>query len=151
MIDGVRVVPLKLIPDERGWLMEILRCDDELFMKFGQVYVTAAYPNVVKAWHCHRKQYDHFTVVAGMAKIVLYDGRDDSPTHGQFDEFFVGTHNHMLVRIPPLVWHGFKGVGPGQTLIVNCPTEPYNREDPDEMRLPPYDGSIPYDWSRKDG
>jgi len=37
MIDGVKVKKLKVIPDERGWLMEILRCDDEIYKEFGQV------------------------------------------------------------------------------------------------------------------
>ena len=151
MIEGVRTKQLKLIPDERGWLMELLRCDDELFMKFGQVYVTAAYPGVVKAWHCHKKQSDHFAVLSGMAKVVLYDGRENSPTHGEVNEFFVGTHRRVLIRIPPLVWHGFKCIGDGEVLILNCPSEPYDHAKPDELRLPAHDGSIPYDWSRKDG
>ena len=61
MIDGVKVKKLKVIPDERGWLMEILRCDDEIYKEFGQVYMTTAYPGVVKAWHFHKKQTDNFT------------------------------------------------------------------------------------------
>lgn len=151
MIEGVCTKRLKVIPDERGWLMELLRCDEELFSKFGQVYVTAAYPGVVKAWHRHEKQYDHLAVVWGMAKVVLYDGRDGSPTRDQIDEFFLGAQNPLLLRIPPLVWHGFKCIGEGATLVVNCPTEPYDYRVPDEQRLPPDDGSIPYDWARKDG
>ena len=35
LIDGVRTKTLRLIPDERGWLMEILRSDDpDYFQKF---------------------------------------------------------------------------------------------------------------------
>jgi len=151
MIEGVKSTPLALIPDERGWLMEVLRCDDELFTKFGQAYVTCAYPGVVKAWHCHAIQTDHFAVLTGMGKVVLYDGREGSRTHGEVNEFFVGQHNRRLVRIPPLVWHGFKCIGGEECLILNIPTEPYNREKPDELRRPAHDGSIPYDWSRKDG
>ena len=41
-IHDVVTKPLRLIPDERGWLMEVLRADDRsLFEKFGQVYVSA--------------------------------------------------------------------------------------------------------------
>ena len=43
-IQGVHIKHLKVAADERGWLMEILRCDDEVFQQFGQVYVTTAYP-----------------------------------------------------------------------------------------------------------
>ncbi|MCA9242793.1 MAG: dTDP-4-dehydrorhamnose 3,5-epimerase family protein [Phycisphaerales bacterium] len=143
--------PLKLIPDERGWLMEVLRRDDPLFTQFGQAYVTVAYPDVVKAWHCHRVQVDHFTVLSGMGKIVLYDGRENSPTYRQIDEHFLGTQHRAILRIPNGVWHGFKAVGGEPAMILNIPTEPYNHADPDELRAPPHGGPIDYDWTRKDG
>lgn len=152
MIQDVIVKPLRLMPDERGWLMEILRNDDpDLFIQFGQVYVTVGYPGVVKAWHCHEKQVDHFTVLNGMAKIVLHDGREDSPTYKETNEFFFGEHNRSILRIPPRVWHGFKAIGGREAMIMNCPTEVYRYDKPDELRLPPHDGSIDYDWSQKDG
>jgi len=150
MIEGVKIRKLRPIPDERGYLMEMLRSDWEEFEKFGQVYVAAAYPGVVKAWHYHRLQTDHFICLQGMAKVVLYDGREDSPTYRQIEEFFIGHLNPLLIKIPPLVMHGFKGLGPGMTLIVNVPTELYNYQEPDEYRLPPDTDQIPYDWARKD-
>ena len=101
-IQGVEVKSLKVIPDQRGRLMEILRCDDDLFEKFGQVYMTTAYPGVVKAWHFHRLQTDHWACVDGMAQIALYDRRDDSPTCGHVNEFYIGIHNPVLVKIPTL-------------------------------------------------
>ena len=79
-IQGVNIKPLKVAADERGWLMEVLRCDDDVFLQFGQVYVTTAYPGVVKAWHYHKKQTDNFTCIHGMMKVVLYDARKESPT-----------------------------------------------------------------------
>src|SRR5581483_5454347 len=106
MIQGVVVKSLKVIPDERGELMEILRNDDRFFRKFGQVYMTKVYPGVVKGWHYHKKQWDHFAVVSGMAKLVLHDARPKSRTHGQIQEFFLGDRNPILVAIPPLVTHG---------------------------------------------
>src|SRR4030042_3085077 len=101
MIHGVRVKQLKPIPDERGRLMEVLRCDDEIFVKFGQAYVTTVYPGVVKAWHYHRKQTDCLAALTSMVKLVLYDSREDSPTRGEVQEFFIGVHNPMLVAVPP--------------------------------------------------
>ncbi|GFP27186.1 dTDP-4-dehydrorhamnose 3,5-epimerase [Candidatus Hakubella thermalkaliphila] len=151
MIDGVKIKKLRVIPDERGFLMEMLRSDDEIFEKFGQVYVTACYPGVVKGWHYHRKQTDYFTVVKGMAKVVFYDGREGSPTHGEINEFFMGDMNQILLKIPPLVMHGFKALGTEPAYVINCPTEVYNYEQPDEYRLP-YDCiEIPYDWGIKMG
>jgi dTDP-4-dehydrorhamnose 3,5-epimerase len=151
VIDGVKVRQLRFIPDERGYLMEILRSDWKEFERFGQVYVTAAYPGVVKGWHYHKLQTDHFVCIHGMAKVVLYDRREGSPTHGEVNEFFIGERNPSLVKIPPEVVHGFKGVGQGVALIVNVPTELYNYEEPDEYRLPYDTDEIPYDWAVKHG
>jgi dTDP-4-dehydrorhamnose 3,5-epimerase len=151
MIEGVRVRKLRLIPDERGYLMEMLRSDWEEYEKFGQTYITAVYNGVVKAWHYHKRQTDHFVCVHGMAKVVLYDAREDSPTHGEINEFFMGDQNPLLVKIPRGVYHGFKGIAEGLTLIVNVPTELYRYDEPDEYRVAAHSTDIPYDWSRKDG
>ncbi|HEX7127821.1 MAG TPA: dTDP-4-dehydrorhamnose 3,5-epimerase family protein [Thermodesulfobacteriota bacterium] len=150
-IDGVRTKALRVIPDERGRLMEILRADDEIFVKFGQVYMTTAYPGVVKGWHYHKVQLDNFACVRGMIKLVLYDAREGSPTKGAINEFFIGEHNPLLVQIPAGVYHGFKCIGETEAIIVNCPTEVYRYADPDEYRAAPHGSDIPYDWSRRDG
>jgi len=150
-IEGVKTKALRLIPDERGWLLEILRADErELFAKFGQVYLSATYPGVVKAWHYHKEQVDNFACVAGMVKLVLVDTRPDSPTNGAINEFFIGTHNPTLVQVPKLVYHGWKCVSSETALVINVPTEPYRHAEPDEYRLAAHD-SLPYDWTRKDG
>ena len=151
MIEGVSARQLRVFPDERGRLGEILRRDDPEFQQFGQVYFTTAYPGVVKAWHYHRKQTDHFAVVRGHAKIVLYDDREGSPTRGEINEFIVGETQPMLIKIPNLVYHGFKCIGLEECIVINLPTEPYDAAQPDEHRVDPHTGGIPYDWSRKDG
>jgi dTDP-4-dehydrorhamnose 3,5-epimerase len=151
LIHGAGIKPLRVMPDERGRLMEILRNDDPLFKKFGQAYLTTAYPGVVKAWHYHTKQTDHFCVVKGMAKVVLYDGRKNSPTRGIINEFFIGDLNPGLVVIPNLVMHGYKNIGTEEVFLLNFPTETYNYQDPDELREPAHSPRIPYDWDRKDG
>lgn len=147
LIAGVQVKQLKLIPDERGFLMEMLRSDWPEFERFGQAYVTACYPGVIKAWHYHKKQTDHFVCISGMAKVVLYDDRSGSPTRGYINEFHIGRLNPMLVKIPHLIYHGFTAEGTQEALIVNMPTELYNYKEPDEHRLPYDDSAIPYDWS----
>ena len=146
MIEGVVVKQLKPLVDERGWLMEILRKDWDVFAQFGQVYVTAAYPNVVKAWHMHKKQTDYLVCIAGMVKLALYDERDGSKTRGEINEFVIGEQNYVLVKVPPEVWHGFKVISQKAALVLNTPTELYDYKAPDEFRLPPDTDKIPYDW-----
>ncbi|WP_094548331.1 dTDP-4-dehydrorhamnose 3,5-epimerase family protein [Petroclostridium xylanilyticum] len=150
-IQGVKIKQLKSIPDERGRLMEMLRADDDIFIKFGQVYLTTAYPGVVKAWHYHKKQTDNFIVIKGMMKVVLYDDRKDSPTFGKINEFFMGDYNQILLQIPNGVFHGFKCIGETEAIVINIPTEVYNYSDPDEFRVDPHNNDIPYNWERKDG
>ena len=151
MIDGVKTKNLRVIPDERGWLMEILRNDDDIYQEFGQVYITTAYPGVTKAWHMHKKQTDNFTCIHGMMKVALYDAREDSPTYGELNEFFVGEKNPMLISVPPFVYHGFKGIGTEIAYFISVPTLPYSYDEPDEFRLPADTDEIPYDWLLEPG
>lgn len=149
MIHGVHTKNLRVMPDERGRLMEILRCDDELFEKFGQVYMTTNYPGVVKGWHYHHKQSDNVTCIKGMIKLVLFDGRKDSPTYREINEFFLGEYKPLLVHIPPYVYHGWKCISETESMVVNTVTEPYNYEHPDEHRAEWNDPEIGYDWGIK--
>ena len=151
MIEGVKVKKLKVIPDERGRLMEMLRVDDEVFEKFGQVYMTTTYPNVVKAWHFHKEQADNIVCVHGMIKLVLYDQREESPTFNNVFEIYMGVHNPLLIHVPANVCHGWMCVSSEEAIIVNIPTEVYDYDHPDEHRIDPHENAIPYDWRRKDG
>jgi len=151
LIDGVAVRRAKVIPDERGRLGEIMRADDPWFEKFGQVYFTTTYPGVVKAWHYHKKQTDHFYVLKGTIKVALYDEREESPTHKVVNEVYLGEHCPGMVRIPSGVCHGWMCVGQTEAYIVNMVSEMYNRAEPDEFRTDPHDNHIPYNWARKDG
>ena len=147
MIEGVKIKQLQRHADERGCLTEILRRDDEIFAEFGQIYATVNYPQVVRAWHYHKKQDDFFAVVKGMAKAVLYDAREGSPTKGEVNEFFLGEQNMILLRIPVGVYHGYKTVGDETAILLNLPTRTYDPSDPDEYRLPWDSPEVPYDWA----
>ena len=148
MIDGVKIKKLKVIPDNRGRLMEILRCDDEIFEKFGQVYITTAFPGIVKAWHYHKKQDDHFVCLMGKIRLSLYDARDGSKTKGEINEFILSLDDPFMVKIPKMVYHGFKGIADFESMILNVPTMPYNRNEPDEFRVDAFENDIPYDWRK---
>ena len=146
MIQGVEVKQLTRNADERGFWMEIMRNDDPIFTKFGQCYVSMNYPGVVRAWHYHQKQDDFFVVVKGMIKVGLYDMREGSPSRGEVNEFYLGDNNNIVLKIPVGVAHGYKTVGVEPSLLVNFPSEMYNREEPDEHRLPWDTDQIPFDW-----
>jgi len=148
MIDGVKVKKLKVIPDDRGRLMEILRRDDAIFKEFGQVYMTTARPGIIKAWHYHKKQTDNFTCVFGKIQLALYDARPQSKTFKSVDEFILSLGEPTLVQIPPFVYHGFKCVSDQEAIVINTVTHPYDRNEPDEYRIDPRENEIPYDWRK---
>ncbi|MCX5680248.1 MAG: dTDP-4-dehydrorhamnose 3,5-epimerase family protein, partial [Candidatus Omnitrophica bacterium] len=121
MIKGVNVKKLKIIPDGRGKLMEIMRRDDKFFKKFGQVYMTTAKPGVVKAWHYHKKQEDNFTCIHGKMRLALYDARKTSPTYGEVNDFVISLDDPMLITIPKNVYHGFKCISDCESVVINTP------------------------------
>lgn len=149
MIKGVLVKPLSQIADERGKIMHMLRADEPHFERFGEIYFSVAYHGVVKGWHLHKEMTLNYAVILGMVKLVLYDPREDSPTKGEIQELFIGEDNYVLVKIPPGVWNGFKGIGTEPAIVANCTTLPHR---PDEIeRLDPFTSDIPYDWGLKHG
>lgn len=151
LIDGVSLKPLKKIIDDRGFLMEILRSDWKEFEKFGQAYITVCNPDVAKAWHYHKIQTDHFAVLNGTAKVVLYDARGDSKTFGRINEFIMSLDEPFLLKIPKLVFHGFTPVGNSPATILNIPTQLYDYSKPDEFRRPYNWNGIKYDWGTSKG
>ncbi len=147
MIDGVLIKQLKKIPDERGTIMHMLRADSPEFEKFGEIYFSTVYPGAIKGWHIHKEMVLNYAVVHGMIKLVLYDDRPGSPTKGELQEIFLGGENYSLVKIPPLVWNGFKGMGTEMAVVANLASVPHSPGEID--RLDPFSKKIPYDWALK--
>jgi dTDP-4-dehydrorhamnose 3,5-epimerase len=145
MIEGVQVVPLRRIPDERGTIYHMLRRTDAHFREFGEIYFSSIYKGVVKGWHRHREMTLNYVCIHGAIKLALYDERDGSPSRGEVMEIFLGKDNYSLVVIPPQVWNGFKGMSDPYAIVANCCTHPH---DPSRStRLDPFDNHIPYDWA----
>lgn len=144
MIDGVIIKPLRQILDERGKVMHMIRKDDPQFESFGEIYFSVVSPGAVKGWHLHRRMTLNYAVPFGSIKLVLYDDRRNSQTRGKLMEIFTGPENYNLIRIPPEVWNGFKGIGTTPAIVANCATIPH---DPLEIeRMNPNDPAIPYKW-----
>lgn len=149
MIVGVKTFSLNQIHDERGKIMNMLRNDDLHFKKFGEIYFSEIYPNVIKGWHYHEKMCLNYAVLKGMIKLVLFDHRKNSKSYGKFQEFFLSPENYKLVTIPKQIWNGFKCISETPALVANCSDIPH---DPLEIkRVDPHESFIKYDWIRKDG
>ena len=138
-MERVVVKKLNRIMDERGYLQEIMRNDDDQFTEFGQIYITTTNPGVIKGWHYHKEQVDNVCCIKGNIKLVLWDGKE-------IKEIFLGEDNPKLVTIPKGIYHGWKGISKDPSFILNMPDKAYDYKNPDEVRVNPHNNDIPYDW-----
>lgn len=147
-IEGVSIIPLTRIPDERGTILHMLKSTDEHFIGFGEIYFSTVYRGVVKGWHRHREMTLNYACIFGQIKLVLYDDRANSSSNGLVQEIFLGPANHSLVVIGPGVWTGFKGLSDPFAIVANCCTHAH---DPSRSeRLDPHENEIPYDWALRE-
>lgn len=149
MIKDVIVKKLVRHADDRGFFMEILRDDENLLKRFGQSSMSKSYPGVIKAFHYHERQDDIWFFPVGNAQVVLYDLREDSPTKGETNVFYMGEDNPLVVVIPQGVAHGYRVLGNEPACIVYFTTESYDPKNPDEKRLDWDDPRIGFDWTTK--
>lgn len=147
MIQDVMVKKLVRHSDDRGFFMEILRDDENLLERFGQASLSKSYPGVIKAFHYHEKQDDIWFFPVGNVQTVLYDLRENSPTRGQTNIFYMGEDNPLVVVIPKGVAHGYRVLGNQPACIVYFTTEAYDPRHPDEKRIDWNDPMIGFDWT----
>lgn len=147
MIEGVKIIPLKVIPDERGAIMHGLRRDN-ILNEFGEVYFSKIYYGAIKGWHIHDTLILNYICVYGQVKLVLHDMRKDSSTNGETQEIFMGMDNYCLVHIPPGIANGTKGLWDPYSIVSNVASEPHvpNKK---YRRIHPDEGVIDYDWDRR--
>lgn len=143
-IEGVVVEPLGVIDDDRGKVMHMMRSDSPLFDRFGEIYFSLVYHGIVKAWKLHKEMTQHYAVPIGNIRLVIYDDRKGSSTRGNLRIMDIGEDNYCLVKIPPGVWYGFKGISDDSAIIANITDMPFN---PNELiEADSINSSFPYTW-----
>ena len=144
-IEGVIVQPLKQIIDNRGAVLHMMRNDFELYDKFGEIYFSEILPGIVKAWKMQTEKTQNLAVPVNKIRLVIYDSRPDSSTHGKIKEYVVGRpDNYNLIHIPPMLWYGFQSLDGKGALVCNCADYPNNPKEIES--LPPDSDQIPYHW-----
>ena len=150
-IEGVSVREVRHVPRDHGVITEIFRPEwDPTGLPVVQIYQSRLFPGALGAWSCHARTTDRLFVSQGHLKIVLFDAREGSTSHGQVMELHAGDVRPALVVLPPGIWHGLQNLGTIDALVLNCPTEAYNYADPDHYRLPYDTAEIPYVWKISD-
>tara|TARA_B100001063_G_scaffold222431_1_gene228893 strand:- start:910 stop:1353 length:444 start_codon:yes stop_codon:yes gene_type:complete len=143
-IEGIKITPLKIIKDHRGSVMHMLRNDNEVFEKFGEIYFSTIFENKIKAWHLHKEATLNYACIFGEVKLVLFDERKTSKTFGEYQELFLSLENYSLITIPPNIWNGFKGLYKENSIIANCLNLPHNEKE--MVRLEIDDKRFNYKW-----
>ena len=151
LIHGIKIEPLQIYPDDRGFFTELARLGKGLAAKMLpddvckiQVSLTLTYPGTIKAIHYHAEQTDLWAPISGMVQVFLYDLRRNSPTFGVINTIFVGRFQPWEILIPPGVAHGYKALGVEPIQLVYFTDRHYNPAD--ELRLPYDHPDIAYDW-----
>jgi dTDP-4-dehydrorhamnose 3,5-epimerase len=146
-IKGVKFKKLIRHADERGFFEEIVRDDEAIVKKFGQLSASKTNPGVIKAFHYHEKQDDIWFFPSGNARVVLSDIRESSETKGVTQAFFMGEDSPSALLIPAGVAHGYQVLGLEPVVITYLTTESYDPKNPDEKRIEFDDPKIGFDWS----
>ncbi len=146
-IKGVKFKKLTRHGDERGFFEEVVRDDEDIVKKFGQLSASKTNPGVVKAFHYHERQDDIWFFPSGNARVVLADIREDSSTKGTTEVFFIGEDNPATLLIPAGVAHGYQVLGNEPVVITYLTSESYDPKDPDEKRIDFDDPTIGFDWT----
>tara|TARA_X000000950_G_C13879722_1_gene646388 strand:- start:1894 stop:2328 length:435 start_codon:yes stop_codon:yes gene_type:complete len=144
MIHDVKVLDLKIISDKRGKIMHMMRTDSPSFKKFGEIYFSTIYQNVIKGWHLHQKSTLNYACIKGKVKLVLFDKRENSKSFNKFQEIILSPNKYFLVSIPPNIWNGFKGLDSGESIIANCLDNPHDEKE--MFRKDPLDNMFNYKW-----
>ena len=144
MIHDVKITPLKIISDNRGKVMHMLRTDSQVFKKFGEIYFSTIYHQSIKGWHLHKESVLNYVCIKGKVKLVLFDNRKESSTKGVYQELILSSEDYFLVTIPPNIWNGFKGLDEAESIIANCLTLPHDEKE--IVRKDPFDKSFSYKW-----
>ena len=144
MICDVKITPLKIISDNRGKVMHMLRTDSQVFEKFGEIYFSTIYHQSIKGWHLHKESTLNYVCIKGKVKLVLFDNRKESSTKGVYQELILSPEDYFLVTIPPNIWNGFKGLDKAESIIANCLTLPHDEKE--MVRKDSFDKSFSYKW-----
>ncbi len=143
-IKDVIITELKVIADDRGKVMHMLRNDSNVFKSFGEIYFSTIYKGSIKAWHLHKKAVLNYACIKGRVKLVLFDDRTQSSSKGVYEEIILSPQNYFLITIPPNIWNGFKGLDEEESIIANCLNLPHNEKE--MVREDPYSKKFNYNW-----
>jgi dTDP-4-dehydrorhamnose 3,5-epimerase len=142
VIDGLQVLPLRVVEDERGWFAE-LRRDSALPRPTVQTNLSFSRRGTIRGLHYHeRGQDDLFVCLQGTARVVVLDRES-----GETFTADIGDGNRVAIWIPGRHAHGFEALT--DLLFLYHVTVEYDPADPDEHGIPWDDPRVADLWSTR--
>jgi len=136
-IFDVEVILHKAVIDDRGFLTELWRADEEDHkleidrqQDVKMVYASITLSGVQRGPHQHVDQTDLFVFLGpGKMEVSLWDVREDSKTKGKKMVFIAneGTNEvgYTTVRVPKRIIHAYRNVDKEFSMVLNFPDQLY--------------------------
>jgi len=135
-IQGISLIPLKIITGESGTVMHNLKKSDSDFAGFGEAYFSTVMHGAIKGWKRHNRMILNITVPVGSIKFIIYDDRKSSQSKGTYGEVILSPANYFRLTVQPGLWMAFEGVSSGLNLLLNVASIEH---DPGEADNRPFD------------
>lgn len=124
-IDKVRIIPRRLIADDRGWFLKaITGTEEDIPSHTGEVYLTMGKPGQAKGGHYHPEAVEWFTVIEGSAVLRL----EDIVTKKRM-EIPLNLESAKTIYVPNNVAHDFKNVGDTNFIVLAYTDKLYDPKD----------------------
>ncbi len=113
--NGILVTPLKIIDNEKGEILHALKGSESSFLGFGEAYFSVVKSGNFKGWKKHTRMTLNLIVPLGAIRFYIVDQRSGLYVHS----LLVSRENYCRLTVPPGVWLGFLGSGPGPNMLLN--------------------------------
>lgn len=141
-IDGVLLMPLKVIDVSGGDVLHGMKCSDSGYLGFGEAYFSEVEPGAVKAWKRHKKMTLNLMVPLGAVRFIIFDDRKYSKSKGKYQEVILSRNNYCRMTVPPMVWMGFQGIDENTSMLLNIADIEHVPEEADRKEI----NEIKYEW-----
>lgn len=124
LAERVRVIPRKLLGDDRGALLKVMKGDEPgLTGRFGEIYVVWAKDGKSRGGHFHPKTGEWFTLLEGHCRLVAVDMQD-----GERREIDLSEAAPVTIHMPAGVAHRFDSIDGPWSLLAYA-ANPYDPSD----------------------
>ena len=124
--------PIPKHSDNRGFLIEFLREDENILNLKGQFYAATISPGDVRGNHYHNEKTEIFCVMKGKLKVLVQ--QIDS---NKINKYILDSNNDMLDRliVHPKFAHAFVNIGNEEVILLAYGDKVHDHSNPDQYKF----------------